>query len=75
MRWVCSSTKCTGESWRPLCNCCEPAPLRSDLWTPARLDGRFTLRMAAVCFRTHRADIDAAVDVLTETARRLEADR
>ncbi|WP_456425754.1 pyridoxal phosphate-dependent decarboxylase family protein [Rhodocaloribacter sp.] len=39
-----------------------------------RLDGRFTLRMAAVCFRTHRADVDAAVDVLTETAKRLEAE-
>ena len=39
-----------------------------------RLDGRFTLRMAAVCFRTHCADVDAAVDVLTETAKRLEAE-
>jgi glutamate/tyrosine decarboxylase-like PLP-dependent enzyme len=42
--------------------------------TSTQLDGRFTLRMAAVCFRTHLADIETAIDVLCETARRLEAD-
>jgi len=40
--------------------------------TSTQLDGRFTLRMAAVSFRTHRADIDEAVDVLCEMARRVE---
>ena len=30
------------------------------------LDGRFTLRMAAVSFRTHRRTIDLAVRVLRE---------
>jgi hypothetical protein len=30
--------------------------------------------MAAVSFRTHRADVDTAVDVLTQLARSLEAD-
>ena len=32
------------------------------------LDGRFTLRMAALAFRTHRATIDLAVRVLREQA-------
>lgn len=40
--------------------------------TTTQLDGRFTLRMAAVCFRTHQADIDTAIDVLTELTRDLE---
>lgn len=38
-----------------------------------RIRGRFVLRMAAVGFRTHRDDIDQALAVLRETARRLEA--
>ena len=36
-----------------------------------RLDGRFTLRMAAVSFRTHRRTIDLAVRVLKEQVARL----
>jgi len=40
--------------------------------TSTQLDGKFTLRMAAVCFRTHLADIETAIEVLVETARRLE---
>ena len=32
------------------------------------LDGRFTLRMAALAFRTHRRTMDLAVDVLREQA-------
>jgi aromatic-L-amino-acid decarboxylase len=32
------------------------------------LDGRFTLRMAALAFRTHRRTIDLAVQVLREQA-------
>jgi hypothetical protein len=32
------------------------------------LDGRFTLRMAALAFRTHRRTIDLAVRVLREQA-------
>jgi glutamate/tyrosine decarboxylase-like PLP-dependent enzyme len=37
------------------------------------LEGRFTLRMAAVSFRTHRRTIDLAVRVLREQAARLGA--
>ncbi|MFC2085833.1 pyridoxal-dependent decarboxylase, partial [Bacteroidota bacterium] len=37
-----------------------------------QLDGRFTLRMAAVCFRTHQADIDTAVEVLQEMVERIK---
>jgi len=33
-----------------------------------RLDGRFTLRMAAVCHRTHKAEIDTMLGVLDELA-------
>jgi len=40
--------------------------------TSTVIDGRLTLRMAAVCFRTHRSDIDMAVEVLSELARRLD---
>jgi aromatic-L-amino-acid/L-tryptophan decarboxylase len=32
------------------------------------LEGRFTLRMAALAFRTHRRTIDLAVQVLREQA-------
>lgn len=35
-----------------------------------RLDGRFTLRMAAVCHRTHKAEVDTMIDVLHERAGR-----
>ncbi|QXD16364.1 aminotransferase class I/II-fold pyridoxal phosphate-dependent enzyme [Rhodocaloribacter litoris] len=38
-----------------------------------RLNGQFWLRMAAVGFRTHREDIDTAIEVLERTARRLAA--
>ena len=37
-----------------------------------QLDGRYTLRMAAVCFRTHKEDIDTAVEVLEELAARIQ---
>jgi len=37
-----------------------------------QLDGRFALRMAAVSFRTHKADVDEAVDILCDTVRRVE---
>jgi glutamate/tyrosine decarboxylase-like PLP-dependent enzyme len=53
------------------------AAVRADgriLITSTRLNGRLILRMAAVSFRTHRADVDTAVDVLTQLARSLEAD-
>lgn len=33
-----------------------------------RLDGRFTLRMAALCQRTHKAEVDSMIDVLHELA-------
>jgi len=36
------------------------------------LDGRFTLRMAALAFRTHRRTIDLALRVLTEQVAALE---
>jgi len=39
------------------------------------LDGRFTLRMAVVAFRTHRRTIDLALRVLREQVRALGADR
>lgn len=35
------------------------------------LDGRFTLRMAALSFRTHRRTIDLALDVLREQVARI----
>jgi len=41
--------------------------------TSTQIDGRFTLRMAAVSFRTHLADVETAVELLTSTAGRLEA--
>lgn len=36
-----------------------------------RLDGRFTLRLAVLHFRTHLAEVDLALDVLQHHARRL----
>ena len=36
------------------------------------LEGRFTLRMAALAFRTHRRTIDLAVQVLREQVAALE---
>ena len=38
------------------------------------LDGRFTLRMAALAFRTHRRTIDLALRVLREQVERLRAE-
>lgn len=35
------------------------------------LEGRFTLRMAAVCHRTHEADVNTMLDVLHECAARV----
>ncbi len=37
-----------------------------------RINGVYMLRMAAVCFRTHKKDIDDIIDVLTELASRIE---
>ncbi len=37
------------------------------------LDGRFTLRMAALAFRTHRRTIDLALSILAEAVRTLAA--
>jgi glutamate/tyrosine decarboxylase-like PLP-dependent enzyme len=34
--------------------------------------GRFVLRLAIVVFRSHLAEVDQAIEILTETARRLE---
>ena len=41
--------------------------------TSTMLDGRFTLRMAALCFRTHLERIDSALDVLRDKAQAIEA--
>ena len=38
------------------------------------LDGGFTLRLAILAYHTHRADVDVALDVIEEHARRLEAE-
>jgi hypothetical protein len=38
------------------------------------LDGRFVLRLAVLCFRTHLPDIEQTLDVLDHTARRLAAE-
>ncbi|NNF04122.1 MAG: aminotransferase class V-fold PLP-dependent enzyme [Rhodothermales bacterium] len=40
-----------------------------------QIEGRFTLRLAAVCFRSHREHVDEAIDILRETAAELEAER
>jgi aromatic-L-amino-acid decarboxylase len=39
-----------------------------------RLDGKLVLRAAIVCFRTHRDEIDVAIDTLQRHARRLVAE-
>ncbi len=39
-----------------------------------RLDGKFTLRLAALAFRTHKDTIDMALEILREKARELERD-
>lgn len=39
------------------------------------LDGGFTLRLAILAYHTHRADIDVALDVIEEHARRLDAEQ
>jgi glutamate/tyrosine decarboxylase-like PLP-dependent enzyme len=36
------------------------------------LDGRFILRVAILCFRTHRATIDLTLDILREKAMQIE---
>ncbi len=36
------------------------------------VDGRFTIRMAAVCFRTHKSDIDTAIEVVQEMVERIK---
>lgn len=36
------------------------------------INGKFVLRMAVGCFRTHLQDIDTALDVIDTTAKRLE---
>lgn len=33
-----------------------------------QIDGRFTLRLAAVCFRSHREHVDEVIDILRRTA-------
>ncbi|MDE2957439.1 MAG: aminotransferase class V-fold PLP-dependent enzyme [Bacteroidota bacterium] len=40
--------------------------------TSTRVGGRTVLRMAVGCFRTHREDIDLALNLLEDKARRLE---
>ena len=39
-----------------------------------RVDGVFVLRAAIVCFRTHLDDVDEALDVLSRTAKQLDAE-
>ncbi|TLY33373.1 MAG: amino acid decarboxylase [Ignavibacteria bacterium] len=36
------------------------------------LDGKFILRVAILCFRTHRQTIDLTIDILREKAKRLQ---
>ena len=38
-----------------------------------KLNGTFMLRLAVVCFRTHRRDVDVAIEVLKELSTQLEA--
>ena len=40
-----------------------------------RIDGKFVLRMAVGCFRTHLEDIDIALKVIRDTARMLEREQ
>ncbi len=40
-----------------------------------RVDGKFVLRMAVGCFRTHLEDIDIALEVIENAARRLEGEQ
>jgi len=37
-----------------------------------QVDGRFTLRLAAVCFRSHREHVDAVIEILRSMASDLE---
>jgi glutamate/tyrosine decarboxylase-like PLP-dependent enzyme len=39
-----------------------------------RIDGAFVLRAAIVCFRTHLDNVDEALDVLSRSAKQLEAE-
>lgn len=38
------------------------------------LDGMFTLRMAILAYHTHRRDVDVALEIIEEQARRLDED-
>ena len=38
-----------------------------------RIDGRYTLRCAILCFRTHNEHVDEAIEVLQRAAARIEA--
>jgi glutamate/tyrosine decarboxylase-like PLP-dependent enzyme len=40
-----------------------------------RLDGKLILRAAILCFRTHLNDINEAIEILSKTAKQLEAGR
>jgi glutamate/tyrosine decarboxylase-like PLP-dependent enzyme len=40
-----------------------------------RLDGKLVLRAAILCFRTHLNDINEAIEILSKTAKQLEAGR
>jgi glutamate/tyrosine decarboxylase-like PLP-dependent enzyme len=42
--------------------------------TSTRVGGKFVLRFAVVCFRSHREEVDEALDVLASMARRLIAE-
>lgn len=39
-----------------------------------QIEGRFTLRLAAVCFRSHREHVDEVIDILRRTAADLVSD-
>ncbi|GAB4539789.1 MAG: aminotransferase class I/II-fold pyridoxal phosphate-dependent enzyme [Anaerolineae bacterium] len=41
-------------------------------FSSTRVDGRFVLRAAIACFRTHLDDVEEALEILKRTARRLE---
>lgn len=42
--------------------------------TSTMIDGKFTLRLAVLCFRTHLENIDVALSVLRDKARLIEAE-
>jgi glutamate/tyrosine decarboxylase-like PLP-dependent enzyme len=41
--------------------------------TSTVIDNKFTLRLAALCFRTHRVNIEQALEVLRDKAKYLES--